>query len=292
MVKVQNGWQTRSLEELESLPQHGSPNPKFAEVQNLDVSPPKATKPRLRRHESTNSSNHSIAVVESIEKVTNTINDVYGLKKSPLEPNGDASSPQVRQADRTYESFWREHSTTSTLKHVQTQDRSLGGPSLAPSVDILPRSRRRPQSLRTQPGLAMENHVKSPVEHIANSNLVISSATPENRSSVRTASQNAAMEKDAVETLLFMSSPGNSSHYPSARTTGTPSRSSFALPEKRVGFAATIGSDDLSDQDLPPTHIYRNSKGLFDAKRVVSEADIDKLLDEMPDEDSSSEDED
>lgn len=294
MVKVQNGWQSRSLEELESLSQRGSPISAFAETPHSDESRPKATKLRLRRTESTNSFHHSAVVPEIIPNESNTDNGAHSLVKTPIEETSITSSLQAHQAGRTYESFWREHSANSVSKYVQTQDQSIGRPSLAPPVDILPRSRRRPYSLKTQPNLKTNTNAKHPTEHVTDSsisNLVISPATPENPSSVRTASQNAAMEKDAVETLLFMSSPGNSNHYPSTRIVGSPWRSNVPL-EKRVGFTTTTSVDDFSDQDVPRLQAFQNSKGLFNARGVVSEADVDRILDQMPDEESSSEDED
>ena len=295
MVKVQNGWQSRSLEELESLSQHGSPISAFAETGHVDESRPKATKLRLRRTESTTSSQHGAVVSESIPNKSDTYSRAQGLVKSPSEEISIITSTQPYQTGRTYESFWREHSANSISKYVQTQDQFLRRPSLAPPADILPRSRRRPYSLKTPPTLGISSSAKLSNEHTADSaisNLIVSPATPENPSSVRTASQNAAMEKDAVETLLFMSSPGNSGHYSSARIVGSPLRSSFALPEKRVGFAATTSRDDFSDQEVLRSQAIHNSTGLFSIKGVVSEADVDRILDDMPDGESSSEDED
>ena len=121
-------------------------------------------------------------------------------------------------------------------------------PSLAPPVDIhsssasgRPHSKSRPQ-IATNP------------------------STPPRppRPAQRTPSQNAAMEADAIETLLFMSSPGNSGRYAanggSAQT--SPLRSAFTERDgsrnhatsasagagKKVGFAVSAalrGSDGL-----------------------------------------------
>ncbi len=82
------------------------------------------------------------------------------------------------------------------------------------------------------------------------------------------------MEKDAVETLLFMSSPGNSGYHPPREMPGTPLRAAA----KRVEFAdgVTTSSDD---EDVVATNI--NKPGLS------HEDEMDRMLDDMVDEDSS-----
>ena len=66
--------------------------------------------------------------------------------------------------------------------------------TLAPPADIVPGSRRRPTP--NDRGLQPRSYYSRPT-------------------SQRTPSQNAAMEADAVETLLFMASPNNSGYHPS-----------------------------------------------------------------------------
>ena len=103
------------------------------------------------------------------------------------------------------------------------------------------------------------------------------------------------MEKDALETLLFMSSPVNPGYHPRSRnglSPGTPVGTPNGAA-KRVGFAAigTRGSAGLesSDEDprslgLPKSRASGLQSGLGSIDR---EDDIDKMLDTM---DSSSDD--
>ena len=99
------------------------------------------------------------------------------------------------------------------------------------------------------------------------------------------------MEKDAVETLLFMSSPGNSGHVPQYQVPVSPRRNSTVSTPKRVGFAhcansnSPAGSTQLQGGMLPPSR-----SEAVDTRRLTDNAEIDRVLDEMPDHDSSSED--
>ena len=90
------------------------------------------------------------------------------------------------------------------------------------------------------------------------------------------------METDAIETLLFMSSPGNTQHRPtSSHPPGTPLRSHFEAAVKRVGFAG----DCYTSVGRPKQNHLLGSIDLGD------DANIDKLLDQMPEEESSGDDE-
>lgn len=91
------------------------------------------------------------------------------------------------------------------------------------------------------------------------------------------------MEKDAVETLMFMSSPGNSGHYPASYGTGSPGPNLAVTSPKRVGFA-------------PPTNKHNTFRSPYmnqpvRSGKLATAADIDRVLDEMPDRYSSSDDE-
>lgn len=296
MVKVQNGWEAHSFDELESLSQQASPISAVSEMR--------------RSFESSRSNVRDVhidrAAFANSERTTATPENSHS---KPHICNGastfDCSSPQIVDSAHptptsvigpTYESFWREHSTSSALKHAQSRSPLAGGPSLAPPVDILPRSRRRSNSLRTQPpSIDTRNHSyhNSRGNSTAASDLVTGLTTPPKRAfTSRTPSQKAAMEQDAVETLLFMSSPGNSGHQPQTRSLGTPLRSSFVPLEKRVGFADVSWGDDGSDGDRRSIRPFQNHRGFLNSKGRVSGDDVDRLLDEMPEKDSSSEDED
>ena len=90
------------------------------------------------------------------------------------------------------------------------------------------------------------------------------------------------MEKDAIETLLFMSSPGNSQRHPTnGQFAGTPLRTTFLATEKHVGFVADEDSIPLSPR----------KRGLLDSVHLETDENIDKLLDQMPVDDSSDDEE-
>lgn len=281
MVKVQNGWQAHSFDELESLSQQISPVSAASDVRRPFGSP------RL----SLSDGGEQIRFSKSSERTTPTTANVTPVAQEySRAPLMDHSTQVVSTSQptslATYESFWRQHSTSSTGKSPQMQSPPPRvGPSLAPPADILPRNRRRTTSLRTQPPFLDTAYSGSYESRSTNSlGSVTSPATPPKRmSNMRTPSQKAAMEQDAVETLVFMSSPGHSGHHPQTRSIGTPLRSSF----KRVGF--TDASENGSDEDRPhllPTKTFKRT-GRLKCDGIVSGADVDRLLDEMPDEDSS-----
>ncbi|EXJ70493.1 uncharacterized protein A1O5_06562 [Cladophialophora psammophila CBS 110553] len=158
MVKVQNGWQTRSLDEVESLASQ-SPRSTVSGFHHLQeqhlLSPRTAMSRKYQRQSSESESSDSTVALES-----------RGLVSMVGSPSATS-----RRA-------------------------------LAPPADIVPGSRRRPT-----PNAAVQSvngvHVQSRNVH---------SSRP--HTNQRTPSQNAAMEADAVETLLFMASPNNSGYNP------------------------------------------------------------------------------
>ena len=149
--------------------------------------------------------------------------------------------------------------------------------ALAPPANITSGSRRRPNPNGTSNGPYAAGPY-TPSRH-----LHVSTSSPK-----RTPSQNAAMEADAVETLLFMASPGNSGYHPNMsgaaesnlRSTApvsssqpSPLRTQFHFndkltsPRRKVGFVDTTSSQRAVD--IP-----------FEVR------DIDRMLDE-PSDDSS-----
>lgn len=193
MIKVQNGWQHRSLDEVESL---ASASPRSTTFNHYSdngylLSPRAAIAAQLKRQNSDSSSSSDTP---------------------PQSRPGPVlmSPPSSRKA-------------------------------LAPPANIVSRSsqqRRRPTP-NTQVHTGSQPAARPAVKH-------------------RTPSQNAAMEADAVETLLFMASPNNSGsahqssqfspvtsapsvhHFPSQTS---PLRNTFSAPTspKRVAFAADGG---------------------------------------------------
>ncbi|RMD41774.1 hypothetical protein DV735_g3344, partial [Chaetothyriales sp. CBS 134920] len=217
MIKVQNGWHTRSLDELESAATD-SPRSTVSGFQHAAhvTSPQARSNPSFYRKWSDSSSSES----------------------NPLDPLAATRLANSRAAPG-------QPTNGSSTR------------SLAPPADIRPGSRRRP----------------SPNEALALQGL---SASPSVRPSPsrRTPSQNAAMEADAVETLLFMASPNNSGYHPSTHDSSLRSTLHLQTSPLRTRFSQISASSpkrvSFQDHDAP---------ALFKTR----EAQIDHLLDTMPD---------
>ena len=281
MVKVNNGWQSNTIEEIESLAsQAGSPTSSTSTLQgrrNLLTSPRTA-----------------IANIQSHNSVT------YNQR-----PAADFDLYSREQPSRTYESFWRDHSTTTYPTHRHVQAPATSPPlskALAPPADIhpTPSSRRSSTPKFTKPPTIPTHGSNSPYQNSAprtphrtdfRENIVIQTPT-----------QKTIQEQDAIETLLFMSSPGNSGNmghaFPPPRTQGSPQQSPLrtefnVLPKgaqgRRVEFerAATSGSGGSSEAGVAEYRSKMKGKSAV-TDRVRREA-IDRLLDETGE--SSSDDE-
>ncbi len=139
---------------------------------------------------------------------------------------------------------------------------------LAPPADIVPGAQRRPHHTNQPP-----NGYRS---------IRTSKATGTKQ---RTASQNAAMEADAVETLLFMASPGNTSHHPSTPLGITSSTRPSAPTSSQ---ASPLRSDFPSQEALasPQRHVAftEPTKTALRTIGVSSRSDeIDRMIDETDD---------
>lgn len=118
---------------------------------------------------------------------------------------------------------------------------------------------------------------------------------------LQTPTQKTLQEQDAIETLLFMSSPGNSGNmghaFPPPRTMGSPQQSPLrtefnvlrGAQGRRVGFDDTATSASATSSDTSAR--YRSKRGTEKLSKTRGKPDaIDRMLDEMSD--SSSDDED
>ena len=309
MVKVQNGWESHSIDELERLSQQSSPVSATPRLPLVDD----GSRPHHRPENITlTRTAHNANPAPDFAHVTTSNRGGLTSERETLQTNSPVPSPRSALISRTYESFWREHSMNNApSKHVQTPVQPSPAPSLGPPADILPRSRPGTGLLDSTrfPPPAKTPKLDSPIRNEqATSSGDGSSSTPatpaRHKPTMRTASQNAAMEKDAVETLLFMSSPGNSGHHPPlTRPLDTPPSSSsqntfFPRPSaKQVGFATDLRGDASSSHQHPPHNIrstvsttqpYFCEKGLLKPGQKLTGADVDRYLDQMPDEDSSS----
>lgn len=223
MIKVQNGWEKRSIEELEELPsQKGSPISAPEGYRNGLGSP--ANSARQRR--ASGVSEHSDRMLES-------------ARSSPSYPSHQPAS--------TPSSNWAPASKTGDSK-INNDDLLLernqiraNAPILAPAAEIGSRRKRRSSASRAPPPLLSTSQRK----HY--SDLSGSPRTPTTvpRAGIlRMPSQQA--EKDAVDTLLFMSSPNNSSRIAHTSLDAQPSPLKTEMTStRRVAFEsrATVQFD-------------------------------------------------
>lgn len=192
---------------------------------------------------------------------TCTLYGRYGASASPRttvaasrQPaSGTATSPraQVAPQNRTYESFWREnHSRPRSSTSPQV-------PMLAPPAAIQPRQPGQPNPRRNSSARYTPAYLSHP-DHA-------SPHTPAQPSPLATPSQHASRtpnldpilfsphqnmrEQEALETLVFMSSPGNSANlkhtFPSSQTSqASQPRSSMrtALPTSRLAAVSETHS--------------------------------------------------
>ncbi|KAF7593113.1 hypothetical protein BBP40_011992 [Aspergillus hancockii] len=208
-----------------------------------------------------------------------------------------------------------EHSLSSSHEppKLHTPLSSLASvPRLAPPADIIPRNdstrRRRPNpnnSASQQLGIFYPRHRRhhsqqslSTIKRNSSSESVLVPETPPLRPTEYRAStphnglssqrrQNSSMEQDAIETLLFMSSPGHSGHCSNSQ----PSQSQ----KSRIHSSMTSTHTQSRAPRNQPTHVdtgTNQSLTVYRSPVIGLEAqagdEIDRILDQM---DSDSEDE-
>jgi hypothetical protein len=207
MVKVQNGWESHSIEQLEKLPARASA-----------PSTPITQSPYSHRRGISGGRRQSLYSEASDRYIHSP-----GTQTSPgmLPPYASSALPT---------SPWQQ----SPVYHT-TSNGPSNGPTLAPAAPISSgRYNRRSLSSRAPPNLIMS---RTPQGAYHGQSTTPTSTTPVRQGILRMPSGQA--EKDALETLLFMSSPNNSSNAKfSAPGTADPSplRSEFSPAAKRVIF--------------------------------------------------------
>lgn len=283
MVKVNNGWQSNTIEEVESLAsQAGSPTSSTSTLHGRrnHVASPRATMIALQGQNR---------------------NPMHPLMQAPTEDFDlySRSEPSLR----TYESFWRDHSSSVPPHRSYIASPPTTKAFLAPPADIRPSTNSRRSHA--------SKFAKPPAIPGQGSNSPLNTSTPRTpiRADLRekpmqTPTQKTIQEQDAIETLLFMSSPGNSGTMGHAPFPGARPNPNLASPQpnplrveynaqerggrgaqgRRVGFEEiTTETDDSSE-----TRVERTSK--LDRVDDGSREDaLDRLLDEMSD--ASSDDE-
>ncbi|OCL05861.1 hypothetical protein AOQ84DRAFT_344143 [Glonium stellatum] len=224
MVKVQNGWERHTIEELEELPsQRGSP---IASSGNVDAFRRSFDSPRIsdRRRRPSGVSENSDQYMASPGHASPT-----GI--SPFWRSNSSCQPPIH----THFTFTA--STASTVSPAAS-----GAPALAPAADIVPRRNRRSNSNHVPPMLSTTHR-----KHYSDLGVPTTPTAGPRAGILRMPSQQA--EKDAVDTLLFMSSPNNSSRlaHTSADAQPSPLRSEFPVT-KRVVFESRNGRSSEPDE--------------------------------------------
>ncbi|TAQ84825.1 hypothetical protein B7494_g6855 [Chlorociboria aeruginascens] len=263
MVKVNNGWQSNSIDEVESLAsQAGSPT----------------------------SSNSTLHGRRNLTSPRTIIANSQSQIASEPSPTVDFDLyPGTGQQSGTYESFWRNHSTNGPPTHRQSSVFSspTSKISLAPPADIRSTTRRSETPRFTKP----------PILPGGSSSFNTSTPRTPRRNelqevpNLRTPTQKTIQEQDAIETLLFMSSPGNSGNmgHPHGGFTGvnqmspqqSPLRTEFGQGMGRVAEKKEVGMYNDGRSRM-------NRESEREREMVKSKA-IDKILDAMGEESSDDE---
>ncbi|KAI8953108.1 hypothetical protein F4801DRAFT_154512 [Xylaria longipes] len=223
LVKVNNGWQSHSIDEVESLASQAA-------------SPASSTSTLHGRYGSSASPRISLT----------------NFRQAMSNPSSMTTSPVVQHPQgRTYESFWRESvskipSTTSPISQVPT----LAPPAPIQPRQALPTNPRRNSNARYTPAYLSQSHHSSPHTPSQPSPL---QSTP-GQHTLRTPNVDPILfsppqnlrEQEALETLLFMSSPGNSANlkhaFPTAQASQPRNGTRTNLPTSRLGQTSEVNS--------------------------------------------------
>lgn len=289
MVKVNNGWESKSINEVETIAsQVGSPTSSNSTLtaRRISLSSPRA----------------AIATIQSQGS-----RDVFGPRPTADFDLYSGSEPPPG----TYDAFWHNHSTTNgahSHRHNLYNPVPPQSKSLAPPADIRPTATSRRSDPKFSKPPSMPGQSSASPYHSYNGHSA--PRTPNSSGYHRpelliNSGQKTLQEQDAIATLLLMGSPGHSQTLGStlAPPQGSqlspqisPLRAEFSLrkaqkgksklgsqPQRRVEFAESIssGSDNGYTAASHKTSALRNS---LSRRRVT-----DRMLDEMEDESSDEE---
>jgi Whi5 like len=292
LVKVTKGWESLPIEEVESLTsQAGSPASSSSTLHG--------------RRNITTSPRTAIATIQGHAREAAKNNNAAWTSQSQSE----SASYRDSQPSRTYESFWREQGQKQTGIPTNFASSTSASSSLAPAVDFTSTTRhlshpRRSETPRfTRPPVLIGRSTSDLSQNSQPGN-VVPPRTP-NRTShpvdlmLQTPNQKSIQERDAIETLLFMSSPGNSStmghSFPThgqASQQPSPLQAEFgALLRSAQGRNVEFADGEMSRcSDTPPLkHGARRAR--LEKNCRLGDGDFEKFLDNIPDTESSDEDE-
>ncbi|EHY58378.1 hypothetical protein ABEF92_007190 [Exophiala dermatitidis] len=215
MLKVQNGWQSRSLDEVESLASQS----------------PRSTVSGFQQYNNSNDPQSTL-----------------------LSPKTAMARKLYRNHSETSESDSSDNTTAEARGLTSPAGRSYDAPAagrraLAPPVDIVPGRGSGAGSRRRPTPNGSYNHGNGTMR------------PPRPINSQRTPSQNAAMEADAVETLLFMASPNNSGYNPHASASQESSSASSLRPAE---------GPPPPSQSQPPSNLTSPLRTQFSQTSIVA----------------------
>ncbi|KAI9684403.1 MAG: hypothetical protein M1829_002213 [Trizodia sp. TS-e1964] len=260
MIKVQNGWESRSLNEVETMAALHSPaTPALHGLAHTLALPSSSSSAyaRLRRDGSDLSQKSGDSTLPNSPHISNALLANESLNGQHHQHQQQQQQHQQQQ-QRTYESFWRDHGSSSSSSANNPVSRILQARiSLAPPADIIParHPRRTHSSQRTHPPPSLPTTTQPRYPTTATTH-----TTPPHTPALlmRTPSQKTAMEQEAVESLIFMSSPGNSAH-------AHPSLSTALSPAQRApppSFSSTpSASSSLSSSSSVRQRAHQNPVG-------------------------------
>lgn len=259
MVKVNHGWQSHSIDQVESLAsQAGSPTSSTSTLHG-------------RRRSSASPNTYASAAIRHRGSMSNG--------GSPLLPmNGTG-----------YSGHWRGGSGPASPNGLSPF--KGGAPALAPPVSIQPSrpasNARRNSNPRHAPAFLSRPHHASPHTPVQlyNNGSHLAHGTPNPRplgtpglDPILYAPQHQNVrEQDAIESLLFMSSPGNSANlkhvFPSSQDAGSAASPRSALPTSHARRSLPSGrptQQNSASQPLPKRVGFEKSPSL-----AASDMDLD-----------------
>ncbi|KAF2010416.1 hypothetical protein BU24DRAFT_58046 [Aaosphaeria arxii CBS 175.79] len=236
MIKVQNGWEKQSLEELEDqTSQRGSPSSAPAATERLTFESPR---PTMRRPSGVSDSDFPMMSPGQGSP------SYLGLPHVAVTSGKRVASCLVAfvfLSNRILAAAWP--AGTYAVSPLGKGN----GPVLAPPAEIGPRRKRRSSASHAPPPLLGSGQRK----HYSDLGSMSAPRTPTSTSTpragiLRMPSQQA--EKDAVDTLLFMSSPNNSGRIPHTSADAQPSPLRTEVSTRRVMFDHTAQERYMASQ--------------------------------------------
>ncbi|KAI4209610.1 MAG: hypothetical protein LQ351_007459 [Letrouitia transgressa] len=281
MFKMQNGWQSHTLADLEGK-SSAQVSPVFAlSDQRPPVTPRKAYTNKGRR--TLPSSINRLCDKGTTVPISRSLPSGYpnkapGLGATQKQPKCLTSHASRGVVNGAHESYNKQKYQSASERRVQSRPSINHTPSLAPPANIWPRNSQHSQLSHEEPRFLDTDQDYRP----RSSRRVFStsaSASPSSQQAypTRSPSQKAADEKDAVETLVLMSSPSNPG---TQRSSKMPLE---ILPKTPVANPIYL-SVGLEAGHRHKTHRERK---IINPTRLPRSSDIDRVLDEMTDESSS-----